>query len=166
MRTHPKSVSLLVLLWLWSYTKLLHAAALGPFSADVQGYDFESLLYAAGAAMLGAAGRTIYALASDKVLVGSLWRQSLKDAVIAMLGGMAAFAIVTYVANFYPTIFTREARMIIIVAVGASGGRWVNWVGEFVDAAVARATARAKGKALPPNDPPPSSAIPLEEPSK
>ena len=164
MKKHPKSVSFLILLWLWSYTKLVSAAALGPFSEDVQGYDFESLLYAAATGLLGAAGRTIYALASDRVIVGSLWRQTLKDMVIASLGGMVAFGFVTFCAPFAPSILTREARMLIIVAVGASGGRWVNWTGDLVDAWVARWMTKARGGAAPVEPPPPSAIVPLEDP--
>lgn len=164
MKKHPKSVSFLILLWLWSYTKLVSAAALGPFSADVQDYDFESLLYAAATGLLGAAGRTIYALASDRVIVGSLWRQTLKDMVIASLGGMVAFALVTFCAPYAPSILTREARMLIIVGVGASGGRWVNWTGDLVDAWVSRWMSKARGGAAPAEPSPPSAVVPLEDP--
>ena len=164
MKKHPKSVSFLILLWLWSYTKLVSAAALGPFSADVQGYDFESLLYAAATGLLGAAGRTIYALASDRVIVGSLWRQTLKDMVIASLGGMVAFGLVTFCARYAPGILTSEARMLIIVAVGASGGKWVNWTGDLVDAWVARWMTKARGGAPRAEPAPPSAIVPLEDP--
>lgn len=165
MKKHPKSVSFLVLLWLWSYAKLATAAALGPFSADVQGYDFESLLYAAATGLLGAAGRTIYALATDRVIVGSLGRQWFKDAIVASIGGMVAFAVVTYCAPFAPNVLTAEARMLVIVTVGASGGKWSNWLGDLVDAWVGRLLAKAKGGGLP-SDPPASAAMPLEDTPK
>ena len=161
MKKHPKSVSFLILLWLWSYTRLVAASPLGPFSEDVQGYDFESLLYAAATGLLGAAGRTIYALASDRVIVGSLWRQVFKDMVVASLGGMAAFAIVTYLAPYAPGILTREARMLAIVAVGASGGKWANLLGEYIDARVARFMSKARGNA---EIAPSSAIVPLEDP--
>lgn len=166
MRQQPKTVSALVLLWLWSYTTLLHAATgpLGPFSADVQGYDLESLLYAAAMGLLGGFGRTIFALASDKVLVGSLWREGAKDGIIAVFGGAVAFVLVTYLANFWPNIFTREARMILIVAAGASRGKWVNLVGDVISAGLANMRKRIGGEM--PRDPPPSAAVPLEEPPK
>lgn len=163
MQKSPKSVSLLVLLWLWSFSKLLYAATvpLGPFSADVAGFDFESVMYAAGAGLLGGAGRTIYSLASDKVLVGSLWREGIKDGVIAIMGGIVAFVLVTYLANFWPTIFTREARMILIVCAGASRGRWANILGDFITDGLGNIRTRMQGRQ--PRDPPPSAAMPLED---
>lgn len=163
MKKYPRSVSVLAFLWLWSYTNLLYATvALGPFSADVQGFDFESLLYAAAAGLLGGAGRTIYSLASDKVLVGSLWREGLKDGVIAILGGMVAFVLVTYLANYWPGVFTREARMIAIVLAGASRGKWANWLGDMVSDGLGNIRNKVRG--APVADATSSSAVPLENP--
>lgn len=163
MKKHPQSVSLLVFLWLWSYTNLLYAVTLGPFSEDVHGFDFESLAYAAAAGLLGGAGRTIYSLASDKVLVGSLWREGFKDGIIAILGGVVAFVIVTYLANFWPSIFTREGRMILIVLAGASRGKWANALGDLIGDALGNLRGRVRGG---PKDPPASTSMPLEEAPK
>lgn len=160
MKKHPRSVSFLIFLWLLSYTKLLYAtAALRPFSEDFQGFDFESLLYAAGTGLLGGAGRTIYSLARDQVLVGSLWREGTKDGIIAIFGGVVTFAIVTYLARFWPAVFTGDARMILVVLAGASRGKWANWIGDFITDGLARARGKVRG-----SDPPPSSAVPLENP--
>lgn len=168
MKTHPKLVSVLTLVWLIVFTKLVYAASgLPPFSQDFLGFDFESMLYAAGAGLLGGAGRTIYSLASEKVLVGSLWREGTKDAILSLLCGVVAWAIVTTAANFWPGLFTSWVRMLIIVWAGTLRGRLFNllgdWISDGLSALKTRAINGVRGTPIPiPVDPQPSAVVPLE----
>lgn len=168
MKSHPRLVSALAFVWLGLYTRLICAAVvLSPFAQDVRGFDFESLIAAAGAGLLGGAGRTIYSLASEKIVVGSLWREGIKDAALALMGGVVAWAIVSYLANYWASVLTHEARMLVIVAAGASRGRWANIIGDFFSAGLGalkmRFVAFARGEAAPVSDAPPSVVSPLNE---
>lgn len=166
MKSNPKLVSALVLFWLYAYTRFVFAAELlAPFSQDVKGFDFESCTVAMGAGLLGGAGRTIYSLASERIVVGNLWREGAKDATLALMGGAVAWFIVTLLANYFPAIMTREARMLAIVAAGASRGRWADWLGGFISSGLNAARDRMAGT-IRGNNPPdatPSAVTPLNE---
>ena len=171
MKSNPKLVSLLIGLWLVSFARLLHAAAgtLPPFSQDFRGFDFESLMLAAGAGLIGGAGRTIYSLATERVLVGNLWREALKDAALALIGGVVAWAVLTVAANFFPTHITSGVRMVGIVLAGASRGKWANVLGDTISGLLGGLKSRIAvwaggGNTPPPVDPPPSAVTPLESP--
>lgn len=165
MKSNPKLVSALAFFWLVCYTRFVYAAiVLAPLSQDVKGFDFESMLTAMGAGLLGGAGRTIYSLASERIVVGSLWREGIKDATLALMGGAVAWFVVTYLSNFFPTILTREFRMLAIVAAGASRGKWADWVGGFVSDGLAALKSRIVGN-IRGGDAPPSAITPLNDTS-
>lgn len=165
---HQKLVSVLIVLWLVCYTRFVYAVVvLAPFTQDVRGFDFDSLLTAMGAGLLGGAGRTIYSLASERVLVGSIWREGIKDGILALMGGAVAWFAVTNLAAYFPTILTREFRMLAIVAAGASRGAWADWVGGFIgdglSAFKARMVDNIRGRT--PGDAGPSAVSPLSDTS-
>lgn len=164
MKTHPKLVSFLGFLWLVTYTSLVYA--LPRFAQDFKGFDFESLLLAGGAGLIGGAGRTIYSLATERVLVGNLWREALKDAALALLGGMVAWALLTIAASFFPEYINSGVRMVVIVLVGASRGKWANALGDLISAFLGAVKVRMVSwvsGATTPADNPPSAISPLNE---
>lgn len=166
MKSNPKLVSAMALLWLFAYTRFVFAAdLLAPFSQDVKGFDFESCLVAMGAGLLGGAGRTIYSLASERIVVGSLWREGFKDATLALMGGCVMWGVTTYLAGPFPGFMTRELRMLLIVAAGASRGGWADWVGGFINSGLNAARDRMAGtiRGGNPPDAVPSAVTPLNE---
>lgn len=167
MKTHPKLVSFLTVLWLVTYTSLVYAAAeLPSFAKDIHGFDFESLFLAAGAGLVGGAGRTIYSLATERVIVGNLWRETLKDAALALLGGIAIWVVVTVAASFFPEYINSGIRMLAIVVAGASRGKWALWLGGLIDVLLSAVKTRlvgwVSGNPQPPSDNAPSAVTPLE----
>lgn len=110
--------------------------------------------------------RTIYSLASEKNgIVLSLWREALKDAVIAMVGGIVVYMVVQWAATVWPSIFTSQARMLLITGAGYSRGRWSDTLGTLVSDGLGSIRNRIRGDTSAPV--PPSSVIgPLEEPPK
>lgn len=168
MKSHPTLVSALAILWLLTFSSLAYAATvLPPFSQDFRGFDFESALLAAGAGLIGGAGRTLYSLATEKVIVGNLWREALKDAALALLGGVVIWGLVTMLANFFPQYITSGVRFLAIVLTGASRGKWANALGDFISAGLGalktRVVAWASGQSAPSTESPPSAITPLQE---
>ncbi len=145
--------------WLLCFMTLAHAAS---FSADVYAFDWESLVLAAGAGLLGGAARTILTLASDKIVVVDALREFGKDALIALVGGGVAYLLIVAVTSKYPDLITREIRMLIITGFGFSRGRWTGWLDEATNEGLAKLRRRLTGDK--PDEPlPPPAAAPIEE---
>lgn len=160
-----KLTSRLTALWLLCYSALSYASS--SLFQDVTQYDWASLLTALAAGLLGGAGRTILTLVSDKEFVGNIRMVLLKDLVVAMIGGGAAYFLIqgynTWIASLtmvtLPPI-ARDFRILIIVFAGASRGRWLGVIDRFTTDAIANARQKLRGGA---DEPPASVAAPLGE---
>ena len=152
---HPKLVSkCLALAWLPAYTGLVMAAPT-TFAQDVYGFDYESLAWAAAAGLMGGMWRTVFYLGSDNVAVVFLWRQMLKDVILALASGAFAYLFVSAAATRWPDIFSREVRMVVIVLAGYSRGKWREWMFQWAADWFAGQRAKARGgAAVAPPDPP------------
>lgn len=158
-----KMTSRLIAVWLLCYSALSYAAS--SLFQDVAQYDYASLLTAFAAGLLGGAGRTILTLVSDKEFVGNIRMVLIKDLVVAMIGGGAAYILIqgynTVAASMtivsLPPI-ARDFRILIIVFAGASRGRWLGVIDRFTTDAIANARQKLRGGAP---EPPPSVTAPL-----
>lgn len=156
---HQRLVSYLAFAWLVCYHKLIYAA---PFSADVRSYDYESLLWAMAASLLGGAARTILTLASDKVVVLNLLKESRKDAVVALVGGAVVYVILQWLMT-YVTFVNSEFRMLALLATGFTRTAWQVKIGTLSEDIFANLRQKVRGGESPPPDDPPSTAnLPLD----
>jgi hypothetical protein len=161
MHRRQLTVNFLVFAWLVVYTKVMYAAqvALPPFADDFYALDWESFAWAAVAGLLGGALRTVFSLASNKVVVGSLWRELIKDLVIAAVGGLVVYCVIQVVAPIWPTLFTSQVRMLAVTGAGFSRGWWATALESLVAAGLTNLQSRVRGAEVPPA----SVRAPLEE---
>ena len=155
---HAKLVNVLGLLWLWCFAGLTWAA--NTFAQDVRGYDWESLLWGAAAGLLGGALRTILTLATDSRVVLDILRESWKDAIVALIGGGVAYALVQAAASLHLFEVSRDLRMLIIVGFGWSRGRWMGKLDKITGDAINAARRKYLGATA---DAPSSAAMPLSD---
>lgn len=161
-----RRVDLFILAWLTTYSALCYAQS--SLAQDLAGYDWVSLLLAFAAGLVGGAARTILTLVSSEQLVGSVRLVLLKDMVVALFGGAAAFLLIQGYNSWVEGLtsidlpaITRDFRVLIIVAAGASRGRWLGIVDRFTADAIANARQRLRGAAPP--EPAASMPAPLGE---
>lgn len=154
---HP-SIKYLLLVWLAGYTGLCYAASL---FEDMTSLDWPSVGAAAVAGIFGGLLKTILILSSRKVLVLDVLRQCWRDMLVAMVGAILAYgAILVAAATGFYTV-PGPARMLILVAVGFSRGRWQGLV-EALSQAARKKAGSLLGVQV--SDTKPSSAfIPLED---
>jgi hypothetical protein len=159
-----KRVDPFILLWLASYSALCYAQS--TLAEDLAGYDWVSLLLAFAAGLVGGAARTILTLVSNEQLVGNVRLVLIKDMVVALFGGAAAFLLIqgynswaAGLTSFELPGITRDFRVLIIVAAGASRGRWLGILDRFAADAIANARHKLRGDAAP--EPPASMPAPL-----
>ncbi len=151
MRRH---VDALILVWLVTYSALCYAQS--SLAEDLAGYDWVSLLLAFAAGLVGGAARTILTLVSREQLVGNVRLVLIKDMVVALFGGAATFLLIQGYNSFVSgwsdwtlPLITRDFRVLIIVAAGASRGRWLGILDRFTAGAIANARQRLRGAAPP-----------------
>lgn len=162
-QSHRRLVRTLSTLWLAGYSGLVYAYA--SFSKEMRGFDYESLLWAAAIGAGAGLARTILWLASHDAVVVRLWHQLWRDLVIALFGGAAAYLALNLAAVWWPDVFIKELRFIVILLAGASRGRWQNALADVVGAALSRGVAHVRGGPMPlPSDPPPTTiTLPLSD---
>lgn len=80
----------LLSLWALAFAHTVKAATLAEFMG---GYDWQSLKWAAGLALLGGTLRTIFSLQSDTRVVQHIAKEALWDALKALAAGMLAFVV-------------------------------------------------------------------------
>lgn len=119
---NQRSVSLMVVMWLASYTGLVYAASLAQEARD---YDYVSLAVAGAGGLLGAVLRTILTLAQEKYLVIDVLRQSRRDFVIGFIGGLLTYGVIQGLSSWGIFTVPRDMRILIIVAAGFSRGKWL-----------------------------------------
>lgn len=158
----PQSIKYLVLLWLAGYTGLCYAA--GTLFDDMMAFDWRSVGAAAVAGMFGGLLKTILILSSKNVLVLDVLRQSWRDLLVAMVGAIIIYGvmIVTQLTGFYT--IPGVARMLILVGVGFSRGKWQSFV-EAIGFAAKQKALSMLGES-PKKDPPPSALTPLADEPK
>lgn len=157
---HQRLVNALALTWMICATRVAVAAS---YAADIKSYDYESLLWALAAALLGGAARTILTLASDKIVVLDLMREARKDAIVAMIGGGICYLIVQFGMTVMPQFINSEFRMLALLATGFSKGKWQIKLGTLVDDGFANLRNKVRGEAgPPPEDHPASANMPLD----
>lgn len=159
------SVRRMALVWVVCYSWMVYAyAAIPTLSAEVSGYDYSSLMWAALFGFMGGVGGTIVSLMSDKVIVLYVWRQMLRDLVVALIGGAFIYVVFLWLQTLSPAIFNKELRMLAIVLAGASKGRWRDAATRLVADGLVNASAKIFGsQPRPPEVPPPSVAAPLSD---
>jgi hypothetical protein len=135
---------------LLAFPMAVHASS--TFASDVRGYDVGSLGWAVAMALFGGALRTIFTLASDSKLVQSAFRESWKDAIVAMIAGALAYIALEALraANYFPV--ASEVRFAAVVFAGWSRLAFFGWINAFgvrVTDAVNERVARAIGDSIP-----------------
>lgn len=153
------SIKYMLLAWLVGYTGLCYAA--GTLFDDMMAFDWRSVGAAAVAGMFGGLLKTILILSSKNVLVLDVLRQSWRDLLVAMVGGIIVYGLMLVAQMMGLYTVPSLARMLILVGVGFTRGKWQNFVESIGFAAKKRALA-ALG-AEPRKDPGPSALTPLED---
>lgn len=158
-------INILVTVWLACYTGLAWAAT--SLRADLKDFDYWSLLLAAAAGLVGGAGRTLISLMSENRPLFDIRYEVLKDIIVACIGGAVAYGFIqgyNYFGALQPfglklPVIGGDLRIIIIVVVGASRGKWMRTADQFTMDIVDNARRKLRGGV--PVDPP-SVTAPLE----
>lgn len=158
MTVSSNSIRYLMLAWLAGYTGFCYAAA--SLFEEMMAFDWRSVGAAAAAGMFGGLLKTILILSSKNVLVLDVLRQSWRDILVAMVGGIIVYGlmIVSQMMGIYtvPSL----ARMLILVGIGFTRGKWQSFVESVGYAAKKRALAVMGAE--PMRDAVPSALSPLE----
>lgn len=102
------------------------AAAANTFAGGVQGYDWESLAYAVGTSLVGAAFKTAFTLSSTRIAVLSVIRELWRDGVAAAIAGVVMYlAIGAWGTVFAPPHFL--LAMPLLFAAGWARGAFLSW---------------------------------------
>lgn len=153
---HAKLVNRLIPIWFLCYAGLSWAAS--SFAQDVRGYDWESLLWSGAAGLLGGAFRTILTLAGDGRVVLDILKESWKDAIVALIAGLAAYVVIQGVNSTHYFDIPRDLRMLIIVGAGWTRMGFFGRLDRLTTSAVNAVDKKIRGG----DEPPPSSAaVPL-----
>lgn len=158
-------INALVTCWLACYTSLTWAAS--SLQADLKDLDYWSLILAASAGLVGGAGRTLISMISEQRTLLDIRYEALKDIIVAFVGGGFAYLIVQGYNAFAAgspfgmtlPIITGDLRVIIIVLVGASRGKWMRTTDQLTTDVVDNVRRKIRGGQ--PIDPP-SVTAPLE----
>lgn len=148
----------LLLAWLTGYTGLCYAA--GSLFDDMMAFDWRSVGAAAVAGMFGGLLKTILILSSKNVLVLDVLRQSWRDLLVAMVGGIIVYGLMLVAQMMGLYTVPSLARMLILVGIGFTRGKWQSFVESVGYAAKKRALAVLGAE--PPKDTAPSALTPLE----
>lgn len=162
MTVSSNSIRCLMLCWLAGYTGLCYAA--GSLFDEMVAFDWRSVGAAAAAGMFGGLLKTILILSSKNVLVLDVLRQSWRDLLVAMVGGIIIYGIMIVMQMMGLYTVPSLARMLILVGVGFTRGKWQSFV-ESVGFAAKKKALAALG-AEPIKDPGPSALTPLTEDTK
>ena len=102
------------------------AAAANTFAGGVQGYDWESLAYAVGTSLVGAAFKTAFTLSSTRIAVLSVMRELWRDGIAAAIAGVVMYlAIGAWGTVFAPPHFL--LAMPLLFAAGWARGAFLSW---------------------------------------
>ena len=151
-------VNTLSVIWLACWTTLSYAAT--TFAQDVYGYDWQSLLLAGAAGVLGGVARTILALASNQVEVYDVLRDLVKNLVVALIAGGIAYILVQAWNSLPIWPVPREVRMLIVASAGWAPVKFNKALDKLAGDILAN--LRRRLRAGVPDDMPSSAAVPLE----
>lgn len=153
----------LIPVWFICYTGFTWAAA--SYSQDIRSFDIESAMWAGATGIFGGAFRTILSLASTKTAVYDLRKEALKDTIVALVAGLAAYVVIEGVSavmvnNLKMTGIPREFRMLFILGAGWMRIGFFGKLDRVAAAAITRVEKQIHGGDIPP---PSSEAMPLPE---
>lgn len=114
------------LLAIWCVLVAHMSADAANFGQDMVAYDYRSLAWAAGVALLGGVFRTIISLATDARPVFSLLRESWKQAIVSLLAGGGAYIAVEALRSVSVGI-TSEVRFAVILSAGVWRMSFFTW---------------------------------------
>lgn len=159
MNVPSNSARYLLLLWLCGYTGLCYAA--GTLFDEMVAFDWRSVGAAAAAGMFGGLLKTILILSSKNVLVLDVIRQSWRDLLVAMVGGIIIYGLMIVAQMLSIYTVPSLARMLILVGVGFTRGKWQSFVEGIGYAAKKKALSMLSD--APRTEPGPSAVVPLED---
>lgn len=152
-------------LWLMCYTSLTWAAS--SLRGDLKDLDYWSLILAASAGLAGGTLRTLISLFQERRPLLDVRYETIKDILVSFVGGGFAYIVIQGYNSFsdahwfglsLPAI-SGDLRIMLIVIVGASRGKWMRTADQFTTDLVDNARSKLRGGA--PVDPP-SVTAPLE----
>lgn len=146
--------------FVFTYPKFIQAAT---FAQDMRSYDYESILWAVMTGLLGGFARTLVSLATDKVLIKSVWREAGKDAIVSIIAGAAALIAIEALRAVYWTSLPGPLRFAIILFAGASRAAFFgilnNAVTRVLDAWITRLIGKFQAEKLESDFPKPKTEV-------
>ena len=153
MKPNRSTVCLLAL-WALVFAHTVKAATLAEFMA---GYDYQSLRWAAGLALLGGALRTIISLQSDTRIVRVIAKEAAWDAFFALLAGLAAFVGLEAIRSLSFAV-PSEVRFTAVLVAGIfrlDALKWMKVQGkQWAEGWIAKVSAKTLNEPTPPKDAP------------
>ena len=102
------------------------SAAANTFANGVRGYDWESLMFAVGASLLGAAFKTALTLSSQRVAILSVLKELWRDGIAAAIAGVVMYLVIgAWGVVFTPPHFL--LAMPLLFAAGWARGAFLTW---------------------------------------
>lgn len=132
---HTSRTIFLLAIWTLTFVHTVKAATLAEFMG---GYDWQSLKWAAGLAVLGGVLRTIASLQSEDRVVAIWAKEAAWDAFYALIAGAFAFIVLEALRSLSWAI-PSEVRFTALVVAGIGRKDTVKWL---LDAAKGWADAR------------------------
>lgn len=150
---HTKLTFWALVLWSIVFMKAVQAATLAEFMG---GYDWQSMQWAAGLALLGGVLRTIASLQSEDRIVKVWAKEAAWDAFFALIAGVLAYVLLEALRSMAFAI-SSEVRFAAMVIAGIGRKDTVNWllkaVKDWAEARKAQAIAKPLTE-TPPKDTP------------
>lgn len=153
MKPNRTTVFLLAL-WALVFAHTVKAATLAEFMA---GYDYQSLRWAAGLALLGGALRTIISLQSDTRIVRVIVKEAAWDAFHALIAGLLAFIVLEAIRSL-PYAVPSEVRFTAVLVAGIFRLDSVRWMRDTGAAWLAARRAQLIARPIDELPPPPKDA--------
>lgn len=117
---------LLYFILLGAVSSLHLSAAANTFANGVRGYDWESLMFAVGASLLGAAFKTALTLSSQRVAILSVLKELWRDGLAAAIAGVVMYLVIgAWGVVFTPPHFL--LAMPLLFAAGWARGAFLTW---------------------------------------
>ena len=117
---------LLYFILLGAVSSLHLSAAANTFANGVRGYDWESLMFAVGASLLGAAFKTAFTLSSQRVAILSVLKELWRDGIAAAIAGVVMYLVIgAWGVVFTPPHFL--LAMPLLFAAGWARGAFLTW---------------------------------------
>lgn len=121
---HDRLVWTLLAIWCGLVAHV--AANAETFGQDMVAYDYRSLLWATGVALLGGVFRTIISLATDARPVFSVLSESWRQGIVSLLAGGGAYILIEALRSVNVGI-TSEMRFAMILSAGVWRMSFFTW---------------------------------------